>query len=317
MMTTANSNEDSLLVAIDVAKRAHDVLIRWPSGRSQAFRVANRREDFERLTAFLVEQGLPVRVALEATSDFHRCIAHWLLRHGCEVHLASSVACARVREVLFNSWDKHDRKDAKVILYLLEHDLTSPFNDPLVSGYFDLQEISKTYRQISLARTRCHHSLVNHALPLFFPEMERYLHTSRAEWFCRFLIAFPTPNSITSCGRESFVKTAWSLVGRKVAKEPFLEELCELAQSSIALPIPADSPAVQTFRLQLERYQRLTQLRHSLERQADTHLSGNSDYHPAADPSGSRAHHRPDHPGRKRRPAPLSPSPPVPEILWL
>ena len=66
------------------------------------------------MTVFLQEQNLPVRVALEATADFHRAIAHWLLRHGFEVHLASSVASARVREVLFNSWDKHDRKDAQL-----------------------------------------------------------------------------------------------------------------------------------------------------------------------------------------------------------
>ena len=278
-MTTTHSNQDYLLVAIDVAKKSHDVLVRWPSGQSQAFKIANRRDDFERLTGFLAEQDLPVRVALEATADFHRSIAHWLLRHGFEVHLASSVSSARVREVLFNSWDKHDRKDAKVILYLLEHDLTAPFNDPLISGYFDLQELSNTYRQISLARSRCHHSLVNHSLPLFFPEMERYLHTSRAEWFCRFLIAFPTPNSITSHDRESFVRAAWDLVGRKVAKQRFLEEIYELAQSSIALPIPIDGPAVQTFRLQLERYLHLTQLRQALEQQADAHLTGDPDYH--------------------------------------
>ena len=278
MMTDAHSSGDCLLVAIDVAKKAHDVLVRWPSGRSQALRVANQRKDFQRLTAFLQDQGLPVRVALEATADFHRPLAHWLLRHGFEVHLASSVAGARVREVLFNSWDKHDRKDAKVILYLLEHDLTAPFHDPLISGYFDLQELSNTYRQVSLARSRCYHSLVNHALPLFFPEMERYLHTSRAEWFCRFLLAFPTPDSITSLDREAFVQTAWSLVGRKVAKQRFLEELYELAQNSIALPISVDSPAVHTFQLQLERYLHLTQLRQSLENQADSHLVGNPDY---------------------------------------
>ena len=278
MMTTSNSSGDYLLVAIDVAKRTHDVLVRWPSGRSQAFRVVNRREDFERLTAFLQDQGLPVRVALEATADFHRSIAYWLLSHGFEVHLASSVAGARVREVLFNSWDKHDRKDAKVILYLLEHNLTSPFHDPLISGYFDLQELSNTYRQVSLARSRCQHSLVNHALPLFFPEMERYLHTSRAEWFCRFLLAFPTPASIISLDRESFVQAAWSLVGRKVAKQRFLEELYELAQASIALPVPVNSPAVNTFRLQLERYLHLTQLRQSLEKQAHCHLADDPDY---------------------------------------
>jgi len=279
MMTTAHSSGDYLLVAIDVAKKAHDVLVRWPSGRSRAFRVGNQRREFERLTAFLHDQELPVKVALEATADFHRALAHWLLRHGIEVHLASSVAGARVREVLFNSWDKHDRKDARVILYLLEHDLTSPFNDPLVSGYFDLQELSNTYRQISLARSRCYHSLVNHALPLFFPEMERYLHASRAEWFCKFMLVFPTPGSITSLERDAFVQAAWSLVGRKVSKQRFLEELYELAQASIALPVPADSPAVATFRLQLERYLHLTQIRQSLENQADSHLAGNADYH--------------------------------------
>ena len=41
MMTTAHSSADYLLVAIDVAKEGHDVLVRWPSGRSQAFKVAN------------------------------------------------------------------------------------------------------------------------------------------------------------------------------------------------------------------------------------------------------------------------------------
>ena len=119
-MTTAHSSDDHPLVAIDVAKRAHDILVRWPSGRTRTLKIANQRKDFQRLTAFLQDQDLPVRIALEATADFHRSIAHWLLRHGFEVHLASSIAGARVREVLFNSWDKHERKDAQVILYLLE-----------------------------------------------------------------------------------------------------------------------------------------------------------------------------------------------------
>ena len=278
MMTTAHSSGEYLMVAIDVAKRTHDILVRWPSGRTRALKIANQRKDFQRLTAFLQDQDLPVRVALEATADFHRAIAHWLLRHGFEVHLASSIAGARVREVLFNSWDKHDRKDAQVILYLLEHNLTAPFNDPLITGYFVLQELSNTYRQISLARSRCYHSLLNHALPLFFPEMERYLHSTRPEWFCKFLLAFPTPSSITTHDRDAFIRAAWDLVGCKVAKQRFLEELYELAQTSIALPVPVDSLAVDTFRLQLERYLHLIQLRLSLEKQPDIHLAANADY---------------------------------------
>jgi len=82
--------------------------------------------------------------------------------------------------MLFKTWDKHDRKDAHVILYLMQQGLMQPFYDPLVMGTMDIQELSNTYHQISLARTRCQHSLVNHYLTLYFPEMERYLHNSRA-----------------------------------------------------------------------------------------------------------------------------------------
>ena len=53
MMTSAHSNGDCLPVTIDVAKRPHDVLVRWPSGQSQASNVANPRQDFQRFTTFL------------------------------------------------------------------------------------------------------------------------------------------------------------------------------------------------------------------------------------------------------------------------
>ncbi|NIV38062.1 MAG: transposase, partial [Anaerolineae bacterium] len=117
-----------LLVAIDVAKRSHDVLVRWPEGRrTRGLKIQNSREGFEKLTGLLLAQGIEVRAALEPTADYHRSLAYWLASNGVEVHLASSLACARVREAMFNSWDKHDRKDARVIMYLLEHSMTAPF----------------------------------------------------------------------------------------------------------------------------------------------------------------------------------------------
>jgi hypothetical protein len=151
---------------------------------------------------------------------------------------------------------------------LLEHGLTTPFHDLLLEGYLDLQELSNTYYQITLARSRCYHSLVNHYLQLFFPEMERFLHTSRAEWFCRFLLKFPSPGMITQLSKPDFVAAAWDVVGRKVAKQRFLEELYEIATRSIGLPVAGDSMALQTFRLQLQRYLELTISRDNLEGQA-------------------------------------------------
>lgn len=58
--------------------------------------------------------------AFEPTADYHRNIAWWLHKQGVKCHLVSSVRCARVREMLFKTWDKNDRKDASVIMYLLE-----------------------------------------------------------------------------------------------------------------------------------------------------------------------------------------------------
>ena len=213
---------ETLCVAIDIAKRYHDVLVlvRWPSGQEKAFKLANTRSNHEALCHFLLEQGLTVVAALEPTADFHRTLAFRLAEAGITVHLASSLACARVREALYTSWDKHDRKDARVLLHLLTHGMTQPFHDPLRAGYFDIQEISNTDHQMALARSRCQHSLINHYLTLYFPEMERYLHTTRAVWFCRFLLTFPTPNSITSTTCDTFTATAWDIVSRKVAKGP-------------------------------------------------------------------------------------------------
>lgn len=278
-MTQPTTTTGRILVAIDVAKRVHEVLVLWPSGKLKSFRVPNVRDEFERLTSFLLGEHMPVRAALEPTADFHRLIAHWLHRHGIEVHLASSLACARVREAMYNSWDKNDRKDARVIMYLLSQGLTKPFHDPLVEGHMHLQELANTYHHISKIRSRCYHSLLNHYLPLFFTEFERYMHASRAEWFCRFLLAFPAPGSITIMSQEEFIKKAWDLVGRKTSKRRLLEDIYHTAQQSIALPIPQDDLAIETFQVQVGRYHDLTQHIQRLQGRAEETLANNPDYH--------------------------------------
>jgi transposase len=278
-MTQFTTTTEHLLVAIDVAKRVHEVLVMWPSGKTRSFRVPNTRHEFERLTKFLLGQDLPVRAAFEPTADFHRLIAHWLHRHGVELHLASSVACARVREAMFNSWDKNDRKDARVIMYLLSQGMAKPFHDPLVHGHMHLQELANTYHHISKIRTRCYHSLLNHYLPLFFPEFERYMHSSRSEWFCRFLLSFPTPGSITGLSLDEFIKRAWDVVGRKTSKRRLLKDIYHTAEHSIALPVPQDDLSVETFQLQVRRYHELTQHIQQLQNSAEQTLNDDPDYH--------------------------------------
>jgi len=124
MITVSSSTQSTVFVAIDVAKLKHDVFVKLPNGKNNSFKIANNKLDFDKLSAYLKSLNHEARVALEPTADYHRLIAWHLIQNGCEVHLASSIACARTREAIFNSRDKNDVKDTKVIMYLLESGIT-------------------------------------------------------------------------------------------------------------------------------------------------------------------------------------------------
>lgn len=240
-------------------------------------KIANTLEGYSRL---LYEAGKDYSIiaGFEPTADYHRNIAYWLADNDVKCQLVSSLASARARDMMFNSWDKNDRKDASVIMYLLTNGMGKPFYDPLRNNTMDIQELSNTYYQVSLARSRCYHSLLNHYVTLYFPEVERYHHNSRSQWFCALLLKYPTPKAICKMRKATFVKRAWKIVGRKVNKQQFLEGLYETAEKSIGLPVATDSLAVATFKLQLQRYLDITIQREQLEQQAHDFLSHREDY---------------------------------------
>ncbi len=181
MPDNTHVKSDCHWVAIDVARYWNAVLIETASGERHRFKMANSAEDFDRLVDFLRGLGGRCHAALEPTGDYHRPIAHRLLQAGVEVSGISSVAQARYREAMFNSWDKNDPKDAGVIMEMLKQGRVQTFVDPMLAGNHDLQELSKTYYQVTRARTTVQHSIINHHLPLYFPEMHRYWATSRNE----------------------------------------------------------------------------------------------------------------------------------------
>jgi transposase len=278
MADTTNATTACHWVAIDVARYWNAVLIETASGQRHRFKMANAAEDFDRLTAFLDRLGGRVRVALEPTGDYHRAIAHRLATSGAEVVSVSSVAQSRFREAMFNSWDKNDPKDAAVILEMLKQGRVQRYIDPMLAGHHDLQELSKTYYQVSRARTKVQHSIINHHVPLYFPEMLKYWHCTRSEWCVRFLLQFPTPTHIRQLRQQEFVEAAWETVGRKVDKQAKLDEIWAMAARSAALPHNPDSLAVETFRITLRHFQHLTELRAQIEQRARAYLCDNPDY---------------------------------------
>jgi hypothetical protein len=194
------------------------------------------------------------------------------------VRLVSSVALARTREALHNGWDKNDPKDAQVILHMLRIGAAKVYHDPLVTGINDIQELSMTHEVVSRAKTEVLHRIQTHYLPLYFPEAERFLNSTRSEWFFAFLDRFPVPAAITAMGKEAFVEAAWDVVGRKVSKARLLADIYETARTSIALPIAPDAPAIAMFRLVLAEARHLIRQRDAIEQMAGELLDGHADY---------------------------------------
>src|SRR4029453_14842759 len=111
---------ETSFVAIDIGKAFHAVLVEFPDGTHQRFRMANSAEDYRRLVASLRPLPGTVRVALEPTGNFHRTLAFHLVLAGISVVSVSSVAGARYREARLNSRDKNDPRGARGILCLLK-----------------------------------------------------------------------------------------------------------------------------------------------------------------------------------------------------
>jgi len=278
-MTVIQTIPATLLVAIDISKYRHEVLIGIPGKkRRRRLTITNTLADFERLTLLLVDYDLPVRIGFEATGNYHRALAHHLGKAGFDLKLVSSVALARTREALHNSWDKNDPKDAQVILHMLEIGAVQFFHDPLVTGTADIQELSKTHEIVSRSKTELWHRILTHYLPLYFPEAERFHRSSRTDWFLAFLEKYPSPHMIAAMNRDAFVKDAWQVVGRKVAKEQMLSDIYATAVTSVGLPVHPGSDAVRMFRMVLAEGRSLIRQRNEIEARAVELLSDLPDY---------------------------------------
>jgi transposase len=279
MTTTQPTPAGVALVAIDIAKLRNEVLIELPDARRRRrLTVTNCRSEHDRFVAELQALGRSVTIGLEPTGHYHRPLAWRLVQAGFDVRLVSSVALAHTREALHNGWDKNDPKDAQVILHMLRIGAAKPYHDPLAHGINDIQELSMTHEVVSKAKTEVLHRIQTHYLPLYFPEAERFLNSTRSEWFFAFLDRFPVPAAITAMGKEAFVAAAWDVVGRKVSKANLLGDIYETARTSIALPIAADAPAVAMFRLVLAEARHLIRQRGAIERMAGDLLGAHADY---------------------------------------
>jgi len=163
-------------------------------------------------------------------------------------------------------------------LHLLKEGTTQHYHDPIIHQMNDVQEISNTYHQVSLRKTRLQHSIINHYLTLYFPEAEKYFCSTRAQWFATFFCEFPCPSVITQYTVDQFIEKSSPLLGRKVDKINWIKDLYHTAKNSIGLPVLEETQTIKMFRLVLQEFSDLCQKRKEIEDLSETYLSTNEDY---------------------------------------
>lgn len=97
MVTHDHGSAIQTWIALDIAKDYNAVLIELPGGKRSSFRMANHRQDHDRLVDYVRSLPQPCRFGFEATGNYHRPLAYRLLRESFEVCLISSVTYGLVK----------------------------------------------------------------------------------------------------------------------------------------------------------------------------------------------------------------------------
>ena len=199
-------SREYLIVGIDVAKDKHHAFFGMATGRTLLRRLIfkNNREGFEHLIKrcrqLQQEQGLTKAVfVLEATGNYHKPLAHWLLEQDEQVVLASNKSIADNRQSLDGRWDKNDTKDSANAADLASQGKCQYLERP-EDDIVELRTLLSVRRRLKKEAHRLRMQIRNGLVAKHFPEFDRL-------W--------------GSCVTENLAIVRWCLDPRKIAAMSF------------------------------------------------------------------------------------------------
>ena len=94
MANNTYSTENQILVAIDIAKSQHEVLICWPNGKTKQLKVKSNSFEYNQFANYL-ESLDGCLIGFEPTGNYHRTLAYLLSSKGMNLVMVSSLSGAR------------------------------------------------------------------------------------------------------------------------------------------------------------------------------------------------------------------------------
>ena len=276
----SSTTSPAVRVAIDVAKLTHQVLLELPSGQATgAARGEYEVGDRALRGGASGDRSPPCEIAFEPTGDYHRPLAYILGQAGFHLWLVSSLAVARTREAMYNSWDKNDPKDAQVILHLLK---TGRRSDTWTRSSRGITICRRWRTRISKCRCgRCDCSTASSRTicRCIFPRRSATC-TARGPSglpsSCSSRLA-PRPCANTR-RRPLWRPRASRSPGARSTRRAGSPTSTTTACHSVGVPVAPDSETMRMFRVVLEEYRALCRLRKRLEADIVTRLATHPDF---------------------------------------
>ena len=269
-----NINKKTLIVAVDIGKKAHYAYFRAPNGKdTKPFAFYNFRNGFNefwmKICQFKTQQGLEdIVVGFESTGPYAEPLFHFLRKKPVKPVQVNPMHTKRLKELTGNSPNKTDKKDPRVIadVICLGHALSLVVPEGPAA---QLRRLTQARERAIKSRTAMSNQL-QHLIFVVFPEFLSVMKNILTKSSMYLIKTCPTPESTVSMGLETL-----TVVLRKISRyqlsQQSIKELFEAAQNSVGIDEGKESILLEIKHL-ISIIEHENQFIEDLEKQMDHYL---------------------------------------------
>jgi len=239
------SSRTHLIVGIDIAKDKHHAFFGTALGQTLWRRLIFTNDLIgysrliEQVQAVLSQHQLEqVVFGMEPTSNYHKPLAHWLIKQDYLVVLVGGKAVKDNRELLTGRWDKNDTKDSANVADLISQGKCLFYEQP-DDHIIALRNLLVIRKQLKKEEHRLRMRIRNGLLAKYFPEMDRQWGNSLEEnlaivrWYL-------DPRKIANTEFDQFVNHV-TTSNRGLGQMRRLQAIYQTAGESVGLPVVASA----------------------------------------------------------------------------
>ena len=234
-----------LIVGIDIAKDKHHAFFGTAYGQALWRRLIftndligyNRLMEQVRVVSSQ-NQLEQVVFGMEPTSNYHKPLAHWLIKQDYLVVLVAGKAVKDNRELLTGRWDKNDTKDSANVADLISQGKCLFYEHP-DDNVVSVRNLLVLRKQLKKEEHRLRMRIRNGLLAKYFPEMDRHWGNSLEEnlaivrWYL-------DPRKIANTEFKQFTDHV-TTTAKGIRQMRRLKAIYQAAGESVGLPVDASA----------------------------------------------------------------------------